>query len=258
MRRRIECFCLFLLIAASATAARAEIVVSIDSTTVAAGGTGVLDVYISSTAPSFHPDRFNDYAFTLQITPITAGELMFAPNSPPPPGPVQSYSYLNNPSYVFYGNSADWVAGQAFPPAIGGTAFTSNTGYLDDSFQGFDTTNDFHTVSLSSSSGEVLLAQLTLSAAITSSGEKFRVSLVPRFSRHGGSPSSPTYFDTVNSDFHQIHTVPYRSHSGIVTIGPSAVPEPSSIVYGLSAIAILACCQAQRRFKMRKSRPSCA
>ena len=55
MRRRIEVGCLFLLIAASAIPARADLVISISSPSVAAGGTGELDVYLSSTAPPAAP-----------------------------------------------------------------------------------------------------------------------------------------------------------------------------------------------------------
>ncbi len=240
MRRRIEIICFLLLIAGSASAARADLVVTIDSTTVAAGGTGVLDVYISSTASRFHPDRINDYAFTLQIRATTAGELMFSSS--------QSFGYLNNSNYVFYNNSADYEAGS---PYYGGTAFTSMTGYTNDSFLGFDNTNNLHPVSLSSSSGEVLLAQISLSAlpGYTSPGETFTVSLVPHSSHHHHESSS-TYFNVVNHDFEQISAVPFTSHSGTVTIGPASVPEPTSIVYGLSAVAILACYRARRRFKI--------
>ena len=68
--------------------ARAGLVVSIASTTVAEGGTGELDVYLSSTASSTSPDQINDYAFTLQITPVGAGQLEFSAS--------QGFGYLND------------------------------------------------------------------------------------------------------------------------------------------------------------------
>jgi hypothetical protein len=251
MRRRIEVGCLFLLIAGSATAARADLVVSISSPTVAAGGTGVLDVYLSSTATTT-PDMINDYNFTLQITQNQpAGQLEFASN--PPSNPEQSYNYLNNSSYVFYRDSADWIAGVASPPPSGGTPFTNVT--ANDSFLGFDNTNDFASFTLSKSSPQILLAQLTLDASITSMGESFTVSLVPGTGDGSEIPfTNSTFFGVVDSDFNKVSGLAFTSSSGTVTIGPAAVPEPSSIVCGLSAVAILACFQGKRRYAQRKSR----
>ncbi len=243
MRRHIEVGCVILLIAGSAVSARADLVVSIASTSVAQGGTGELDVYLGSTASPMTPDIINDYAFTLQITPSTVGNLAFSTS--------QGFGYLNSSSYVFFGDSADYIAGVSSPPPAGGTPFTSMNGYLNDSFLGFDNTNDFASVSLSTNSGQVLLATLALDASITSAGETFTVSLVPDSGSGSQNTSSSTYFNVVDSSFNEISAVPFTSTSGTMTITPSAVPEPSSIIPGLSALAILACCHAQRRIKSR-------
>jgi hypothetical protein len=240
MRHRIEIgYLLLLLTAVSAIPAQAGLVVSVGSTTVAQGGTGALDVYLSSTAPSSSPDQINDYAFTLQITPNSAGNLAFSA--------TQDFGYLNGSNYVFFGNSADYIAGLVSPPPIGGTPFT--TVYANDSFLGFDNTNDFTSVSLSSSSGKVLLATLTLDASITSAGESFTVSLVPPSGNGSSSSGSGTYFNVVDSNFNELSSVPFTSTSGTVNIVGASVPEPSSIVSGLTGLLILAGFHAARRVR---------
>jgi len=212
----------------SAVPAQADLVVSIGSTTVAQGGTGTLDVYLSSTAPSSTPDQINNYAFTLQITPNTVGNLAFSTS--------QSFAYLNSSNYVFFGNSADYIAGLTSPPPFGGIVET--TTYANDSFLGFDNTNDFSSVSLSSSSGQVLLATLSLDASITSTGESFTVSLVPTSGRGSSSGGASTYFDVVDSSFNEQSAVPFTSTSGTVMIAAAGVPEPASIISGLTAIFV--------------------
>jgi len=141
------------------------------------------------------------------------------------------------------GKSADYISGLASPPPIGGTALT--TVYANDTFLGFDSTNNLSPVSLSSSSGPVLLAALTLDASITSAGESFNVSLVPSSGNGPSSAGTGMYFNVVDSNFNELSAVPFTSTSGTVTITPSgAVPEPASIICGLTAILILACWHA--------------
>jgi hypothetical protein len=232
------------LLAGSPIPAQAGLVLSIADATVPEGGTGTLDVYLSSTAPSNMPDQFNNYAFTLQITPTTVGNLAFSNN--------QSFGYLNSSNYVFFGNSADYIAGLSSPPPFGGTPLTSV--YANDSFLGFDSTNDLIQVSLSSNSGKVLLASLTLDGSITSVGESFTVSLVPG-SGDGSSSTNPNmYFNTVDRANNQVSFVSFDSSSGTVTITPAAsVPEPGSMISGLIAVLLLSACRAQSRLTQRKS-----
>ena len=252
MRRRIEVGCLFLLIAASAIPARADLVVSVSSPSVVQGGTGELDVYLTSTAG---PDSINNYAFTLQITPNTVGNLAFSNN--------QNFGYLNDSNYVFFGNSADWIGGMASPPPSGGTPESSANftppnmnGYANDAFLGTDGTNDFAPVVLTSANTPVLLAKLTLDASITSAGETFTVSVVPSVGGDWQNGNAPTYFNLIDSNFNQVSFVPYTSEAGTVTIIAASVPEPSSIVCGLSALAILASCRVvQRRVNQKNRRP---
>ena len=123
---------------------------SIGSTTIAEGGTGTLDVFLTSTAGSSSPDLLNNYAFTLQIT--GPHELQFSPS--------QSFAYLTSSQYVFTGDSTNQMTSSP-----GGTVAT--TVYSNDTFVGNDSTFSSNPVSLSSANTPVLLAALTLDATIT-------------------------------------------------------------------------------------------
>ena len=70
MLTRIKIRCLAILLAGWTTPARADLSIFLQDTTVAQGGTGVLNIYLSGTST----DTFNDYQFQLQIT---------GPNQPP-------------------------------------------------------------------------------------------------------------------------------------------------------------------------------
>ncbi len=240
--RHIAIGCAGILLASFlATPAHAGLIVSIGSTSIAQGGTGSIDVYLGSTADPSMPDQVNDYAFTLQIMPSGAGNLAFSG--------TQGFAYLNSPQYVFYGDSADYIAGETSPPPIGGTSFTSMTGYTNDSFLGFDNTNSFTPISLSTASGQVLLATLSLDATITSVGETFTVGLVPTSGSGSMAGNSSSYFNVVDSNFNELSAVPFASVSGTVTITAAAVPEPASIVGCLTgaAIVLLAARWSKRR-----------
>jgi len=228
--RQIGIGCLALVLACSlAIPARAGLVVSVGSTSINQGGTGSIDVYLSSTADPTMPDLINDYTFTLQIMPTGPGELQFST--------AQSFGYLNQPQYVFSGDSADYVFGTSFPPPVGGFGFP--TVYANDSFLGFDNTNSFNPVSLSTLSGQVLLATLSLDATITSMGETFTVGLVPSSGDGSMAGNASSYFNVVDSDFNELSAVPFTSTAGTVTITASAIPEPASIISGLTGAAIV-------------------
>jgi hypothetical protein len=229
MRQRIRLGYLVVLWIASAVPARADLVVSIGSTSVAQGGTGTLDVYLSSTVDPSSPDVINDYAFTLQITPNTVGNLAFSVS--------QNFGYLSVGNYVFFGNSSDDVAGLASPPPVGGILET--TTYANDTFLSFDNTNDFSSDRLSTSSGSVLLATLSLDASITSAGESFTVGLVPTTGSGSSIGGASSYFNVVDSNFNELSSVSFTSTSGTVMITAASVPEPASIVSGLIGLLIL-------------------
>jgi hypothetical protein len=68
MPRRVWVLCLALSLAGFAVPARADLVISIGNASVAQGGAGTVDVFLTSTASSQAPDQVNNYAFQLQIT----------------------------------------------------------------------------------------------------------------------------------------------------------------------------------------------
>jgi hypothetical protein len=106
---------------------------------------------------------------------------------------------------------------------------------------------DFSTVSLSPSSGPVLLATLTLDASSTSAGESFIVSLVPPTVSGSSGGGASTFFNVADSSFNELSAVPYTSTPGTVMITASAIPEPTSIVSGLTGLLILAGYHGVRR-----------
>jgi hypothetical protein len=233
MLRRIAVGFLLLALSVWPSPSRADFVISIGSASIAQGGTGSIDVLLSSTASATSPDQINNLAFQLQI----AGPnfLQFATS--------QDFSYLNAPKYAFFGDSTHWINGQTVPPPIGG--FTQTTVYTNDTFAGSDSTLSTNPVSLDSSNTNtpVLLAVLTLDAPVgkVNVGDVYTISLVPSAGDGSMNTSTTTLFDNVNfSNGTEISSVPYTSTPGTVTIIAASIPEPSSIIMGLSAVALLA------------------
>jgi hypothetical protein len=177
---------------------------------------------------------------------VGTGQLQFSSS--------QDFSYLNagptpGPQYVFFGNSSDWITGQALPPPVGGAAAT--TVYSNDTFFGFDSTNDLNPVSLSAGTS-VLLARLTLSAgtSLVHTGDVYQISLV--------SDSGSTYFNLVDSDFNEISHVSFNSNPGpgMVTItAATVVPEPASTITGLTGVVLLTAYGLRRRERSKAQRP---
>ncbi len=133
----------------------------------------------------------------------------------------------------------------------GGTV--STTVYSNDTFIGNDSTFSGNPVSLSSANTPVLLAALMLDTTITSPGDSYSISLLPSSGNGSMSTSSQTYFDVVNFNTGaETSAVPFTSTPGTVTIVASAVPEPASIISGLTALLILAGVHGVRR--VRRSR----
>ena len=224
MPRRIGFWSLAILLAGLAGQVRADLVISVGSATVPQGGTGTVDVFLSSTASTASPDPINNLAFTLQIT--GPNELMFST--------TQGFGYLNDPHYVFSGDSTDQNT------SSGGGSVTT-TSYANDTFIGSDSTFSGNPVSLSSSSGQVLLASLNLDASITNLGDVYTIGLVPGSGDGSINSSASTYFDVFNfSTGSETSAVPFSSMSGTVTIGGAAVPEPASIISGLIAMVTVA------------------
>jgi len=168
---------LILLITVFSVPARADLVLAIGSTTIPQGGTGTLDLWLTSNAGPTSPDPFNDYGFQLQINgPHFLG---FAATA------GQDFGYLNDARYVFvqpfgFNHSDDWSTG-----SNGGYVQTVN--YPNDTFTGADSTTDLSNVSLTSSSSRLLLATVSLVAPtnLVNPGDQYVISLV----------SGSAYFD---------------------------------------------------------------
>ncbi len=236
MSRRVWLLCLALPLAGFAVPARAELIVTIESTSVSAGGTGTLNVYLTSTASPSTPDMINQAGFELQITNngVDGTQLAFG---------SQSFGYLNNSAYVFYGDSNDY---QSSTPG----GYNSTTVYPNDSFIGLDYTASGNPVSISSSTS-YLLASLTITASTLSPpgvGDSFAVSLVPTSGNGSLFAGTNTFFDTFVNGTETSYTS-YMSTSGTVTITGASIPEPASIISGMTAVVLLAGWHGARRLR---------
>lgn len=233
MPRRLGVLCLAVLMGLFAAPAQAGFMISFNSPTIPQGGTGTLDVLLTSNAGPLSPDLLNNFAFTLQIT--GPSELQFSP--------TQSFDYLTSSQYVFAGDSTNLMTSSP-----GGTVAT--TVYGNDTFVGFDSTSSGNPVSLSSANTPVLLAALTLDATITNPGDSYMVNLIPASGNGSMSSSSQTYFDLYNFDTgNEISATPFTSTSGTVNIVGAAIPEPASIISGLTALLLLAGLHGVRRLR---------
>ena len=224
-------------LACFAVPARADLVISIGGATVPRGGSGVVDIFLSSTATSSSPDLLNNLGFTLQIT--GPNELQFTP--------TQDFSYLNSPQYVFSGDSTDQITSSP-----GGSVGT--TVYTNDTFVVADSTFSGDPVSLSASSGQLLLATLSLNPASTNVGDSYTISLVPPAGDGSMNSSFSTFFDNFNfSTGTETSAVPFTSTPGTLTIAATAIPEPATIVSGVTAILILSSVHWIRRLRFATS-----
>jgi hypothetical protein len=248
MPRSVWIACIAVLLVSIATPARGDLVVSIGSTSVAEGGSGTVDILLTSTASAILPDMINFYGFKLQITNngVDNTQLAFSAN--------QDFGYISNvslnPAYVFLGDSS---AAQPPPSPIGAP---SQTVYPNDTFSGGDSTASGNPVSLSAGT-TFLLASLkltTLTGAPPSVNDSFTISLIPPSGNGSSAGNATTFFD--NFDFNtgaELSATPFTSTPGTVTIIAAAVPEPASIIYVLSAMLILGGAQGVRRLGRRQA-----
>ncbi len=234
MRRSIGIWSASLVLAASLTPARASLVVSIGSTTIAQGGTGSINVDITNAGSS--SVQINQYGFQLQITPNTNVFTQLAFSAPT----SSQLSYLSDATlttpYVFLGDSAD-----AQPPAfVGGPGQTI---YHDDTFNASDSTLSGNPVTIAAGQ-TFLLAILPITTATQlppGIDDSFSVSLMPGSGDGSIGPnhSNTTFFDVFNFDtFQELSATAFSSSPGAVRIVGSAVPEPSSLILAATAAAV--------------------
>lgn len=245
MRRGIAIGMTLALLACWVSTSRADLVINIGSTTMAQGTTTTIDVTLTSNGS---PDLVDNLGFQLQIT--GPGDLIFSSTA-------DYSSYLNAPNYIFQtpsGNDSD-----DYQTSTPGGSVSSATNYQV--FTGSDSTYSGNPVSLSSSSGTILLATLTIDATAALTGT-YTISLVPPTGDGTGTgglipglPTSTTYFenyDWTNGSYE--NPVPYTSNSGTIIVTGAAVPEPGTIVMGVTAAGLLALAGIARRRSNRANR----
>jgi len=229
VNRSIQAFAFaIILLGLTATRARAGVIITLDDVTVAPGGTGTMDIAVTS--DSVPGDTLSLFSLTLQITqmPGTTSFLTFT-------GGVDPY---DNPNYVFSGESFNVNSGSPF------WSLPYTTIYTYDSISGGDAANPLGAfVIIPSTVGEPnsLLATVQFQALGTSPGDQFQISVV----------SLGTEFDDQNGN-----PLNYTSTPGTVTI-TSAVPEPSSLtLVALSGLSgLLWYCWRGRKHGLLKNSP---
>lgn len=231
MPRSMWVLCLVLTLAFSAAPARADLVLSIGSTSIAPGGTGTIDVYLTSNASAASPDLINFYGFQLQITNdgTDGTQLAFSTS--------QNFGYISNtslnPAYVFLGDSFD----AAPPPSPVGSP--SQTMYPNDTFTGTDSTFSGNPVSLSAGT-TYLLAVLSVTSsplAPPMAGDSFTISLMPQSGDGSVNTNPNTFFDNFNFNTGtETSATRFTSTSGGVNIIAAAIPEPSTMIMGLAGL----------------------
>ncbi len=224
MNRSIQAFA-FILLGLTATRARADLNIALDNVTVAPGGTGTMDITVTSNSS----DTLSAFNLELLIAPSNGATslLQFTSNQP---------DFTGNPNYVFVGESALGPAFWSTPP--------TTTNYLYDTISGGDSANGVP--SYVTITGTSLLATVQFQAAPGATlGDQFQISLVkdPNF----------TYFDDQNGTALNYSV---GSTGGTVTI-TSVVPEPSSLtVVALSGLSgLLWCCWRGRKQGQSKNSP---
>jgi len=187
----------FGLFGAMSPEGQAALILSYSGGTVQAGGSGTLDVFVSSDADMLTPDNLASFSAHFVISPVSGSGLQFSD--------PQSDEQLADISYIFYGDSLASLFNipvgtvSLLPPKvdyIGGDGTVSPAG-----------------VNLDSSSGSFLLFRLNLDAALASVGSMFTVSLI--------NDGSTSFLDSANAE---IALVPSSFNGFTVT----AVPEPST------------------------------
>jgi hypothetical protein len=197
--------CLFVpLLALAANVARADFIVNVGDLSLQPNSSGLLPIYISSTAGQ--PLANTNFEFLI----TTAGPTRLEFASSPDPSIDPTFAA---PNYVFSGNSAD----QAFDIALGTAATTS---VPNDTFFGGDLTAD--STDITGPLTNVLMAYLPVTTSLALppvAGDTFTVSLIPNADSGANGISGFTGFSDSAGTYY-----PFTSSAGTVTI----VPEPSS------------------------------
>jgi hypothetical protein len=212
------------LLGLAASQASAGLTIDLGDVNLAPGGTGTMNITISSSSLV----TLSSFGLELAITPIgTPTSVLQFGASASQPNP-----YLST-NYVFYGQSFNQQFATPFWSVPGMnpmlTAIGGDTQY---------SMGNFGYVSIGTTP-ELLATVQFNSPAGASLGDQFQISLVndPNF----------TYFDDLNGN--PLNGGAYSMSGGVVTIAPSAVPEPSSVVITLTGLGGLLGVRYARRIR---------
>lgn len=197
--------------------AHGGVLIRYSGSTITAGGSGFVDVFVSSDAAAATPDVLDSFSAQFLITPIggaPAAGLQFVD--------PQSDSQLGQANYVFFGDSLT-------PPPLGLVSSVTNA---NDTYVGGDATVSGLGVALDATSPEKLLFRLDLSAAQATVGSQYALQLV----NSGGTSFLDPSFSALTID---------SSAFGPFTL-TAAVPEPSSC-----CVAALVLCGVVLRARRR-------
>ncbi len=195
--------------------ATADLIVSIPHVFVAPGGSGSLDVLISS--DSVLGDSFQNYFlnFTISGAAQAADPINFVASILPAP-----QLFATNPNYIFLGDSAESID----PIGLDAVFDQSGNPVANDLINVLDLTNSGLDRTINNSDGNFLLARLNF--------------IVPL----SATPGSVYYIileeSTVFQDIEE-NNRDFSSNIGSITISASAVPEPSSFVVLVSGVICL-------------------
>lgn len=208
-------------VCADGSAVTAGIIVDVHDATISAGGSGTVDVSISSNGLS--TDQFDFASYVFGITPVGGAASVLQFTDP------QSTMESGDGSYVF---AADL--------APGGLLFTVND---PSEVEGSDFTDTGSLITLSGA--QQLLAQLDLEHVGLGVGDQFRITLL-NTSAFGGSDTEfldGTTPATIDADSFN----PLGIGGGLITVTSAAVPEPGT--FTLTGLAVLAGAVHSRRRK---------
>ena len=229
-----------ILLGVTSTEAPAELIISLGNATVAANGTGSVDIYATSTNGT---DAIQAFSLDLRIAPVS-GTNSTAQFSMTQADPFNHTDFLGSSDYVFAGVSQDQDSSP--PSPYWSPLNTSNT--INDSITGTDTYEGTGSVTISRVSPSYLGTVQFAVSSDSGTGNQFQVSLLN---------DNNTYFLTDQDDYGS--TLGYTSTGGLVTvlpgriISPATIPEPSTLT--LSALGGLLA-YLRSRSGRRKARAS--
>ena len=186
--------------------ASAALIIRYGGNSITQGGTGILDVLISSDAAGGTPDLLDSFSGHFQIAPVggaVSNGVQFAT--------VQAESQLGNPAYVFSGDSLGEGGGIPLGSVL--TLVNNNDTYIAG-----DGTVSGSGMPLSISSGTFLLFRLNLDATLANLGDQFTVSLInDGFTAFQNPVFANLSLDTSSFDANTMTAVPEPS-SGIMLL----------------------------------------